>query len=299
MKQKYDERNRDLLVYLNGELVHRDAAGVSPFDSAVQNGDAVWEGLRLYNGRIFRLEAHLDRLFRSAEMLRYERLPERTEVIEALRATLKANKMTDGVHVRLTLSRGLKYTSGLDPRLNTKGCSLFILAEFKAPVYSSEGIHLATVQQRRPFADVLDQTIHSCNQLTSILAKMEATDAGADDALMLDTAGNLAETNATHLFLVRDGRVLTPTTKACPTGITRATIIELCQTHDIPVEVRDIPHQEVLDADEVFCTGTMGEIIAVNRVDDTVYQGGSPGPLTTRLASLYRELTSNEGPVLV
>ena len=148
-----------------------------------------------------------------------------------------------------------------------------------------------TVAQRRPFADVLDQTIHSCNQLTSILAKMQATDAGANDALMLDTQGNLAETNCTHLFLVKDGVVITPTTKACPTGITRLTILEVCKKHGIPCEVRDIPAEEIPLADEVFCTGTMGEIIPVNQIDDTRYDHG---PMTARLAGLYEELTQSE-----
>ncbi|MEP4077075.1 aminotransferase class IV [Haloferula sp.] len=299
MQQSYDERNKDILVYINGELVHRDSAGVNPFDSAVQNGDAVWEGLRLYQGRVFRLSQHLDRLYRSASLLRYEGLPDRAEVIEALRKTLVANQMSDDVHVRLTLSRGLKYTSGLDPRINTQGCSLFILPEFKPPVYASDGIRLAIVDQRRPFADVLDQTIHSCNQLTSILAKMQATDAGADDALMLDTDGNVAETNATHLFFVRDGRVLTPTTRACPTGITRATILELCEAHGLPVEVRDIQASEILETDEVFCTGTMGEIVAVTHIDEAVFHAGQPGPVTTRLSALFQELTRSEGEALV
>lgn len=295
MLQTYSENNKDLLVYIDGNLVHRDQAGVSPFDSSVQNGDAVWEGLRLYEGKIFRLEQHLDRLYRSAEMLCYEGLPSRQHVIDALAETFKANNMHDGVHARLTISRGIKYTSGLDPRINTKGCSLFIIAEHKPPVYDSSGVTLATVSQRRPFADVLDQTIHSCNQLTSILAKLQATDAGADDALMLDTEGNLAETNATHVFLVKDGTVHTSTTSACPTGITRATLFELCETHAIPCEVRDIPESEIHTADEVFCTGTMGEIVAVTRIDDTTFHGGTPGPVTCRLAELYQQLTRDEG----
>lgn len=295
MLQNFDPRNKDLQVFINGSLVHRDEAGLSPFDSAVQNGDAVWEGLRLYQGRVFKLEAHLDRLYRSAEMLRYEGMPERSEVIDALRRTLAANDMHDDVHIRLTISRGLKYTSGLDPRINLRGCSLLILAEHKPPVYDRAGITLVTARQRRPFADVLDQTIHSCNQLTSILAKIEANDAGADDALMLDTGGNLAETNATHVFLVKSGKILTSTTKACPTGITRATLFELCEANGIPWEARDIPEPEIHSADEVFCTGTMGEIVAVTRIDDTVFHGGTPGPLTRRLADLYRELTRAEG----
>lgn len=299
MLQTYDDKNRNLIVYINGKLVHRDQAGVSPFDSSVQNGDAVWEGLRLYNGRIFRLEAHLDRIYNSAAMLRYQGMPERSEVVEALRQTLVANQMHDGVHARLTISRGLKYTSGLDPRINTKGCSLFILAEHKPPVYDTSGLHLHITRQRRPFADVLDQTIHSCNQLTSILAKIEATDAGADDALMLDTLGNLAETNATHVFLVRNGTVMTSTTRACPSGITRSALLELCASHQIPCEVRDIPESEIHQSDEVFCTGTMGEVVAVTRIGETHFNGGKPGPMTQRLASLYQELTRTEGEPIV
>lgn len=299
MLQSYNEKNKDLIVSINGELVHRDKAGVSPFDSSVQNGDTCWEGLRLYNGKIFKLEEHLERLWKSAEMLRYQGMPTKAAVIDALQNTLQANNMHDGVHIRLILSRGLKYTSGLDPRINTQGCSLFILAEHKAPVYNPKGLHLITAKQRRPFADVLDQHIHSSNQLTSILAKLEANDAGADDALMLDTLGNLAETNATHLFLVRDNTVLTSTTKACPTGITRDTIINVCAKHGISMNIRDIPEAEIHTADEVFCTGTMGEIVPVVRIDSTIFNGGKPGPISTKLAALYKELTQSEGYQIV
>ena len=295
MLQQYSAKNKDILVYINGDLIHRDQAGISPFDSSVQNGDAVWEGLRLYQGSIFRLDAHLDRLYKSAMMLRYEGMPERHEVIEAIRKTLRANDMNDGVHVRLTVTRGIKYTSGLDPRINDQGCSLIVLAEHKPPVYNNDGIHIVTVQQRRPFADVLDQRIHSCNQLTSILAKLEANDAGADDALMLDTNGYLAETNATHLFLLKDEILLTSTTKACPAGITGATLFELCQSHHIPYEERDISVHEIYKADEVFCTGTMGEIVPVTRIDNTVFHEGTAGPVTQRIVGLYRTLTLHEG----
>ncbi|MDP0491871.1 MAG: aminotransferase class IV [Verrucomicrobiota bacterium JB023] len=299
MLQQFNPKNKDLIVYINGKLVHRDEAGVSPFDSSVQNGDACWEGLRVYKGKIFKLEEHLDRLEKSMTMLRYEGMPTREEIKDALRQTLAANGMTDSVHVRLTVSRGLKYTSGLDPRINTKGCSLFILAEHKAPVYDTSGLHLITAKQRRPFADVLDQRIHSSNQLTSILAKLEANDAGADDALMLDTAGNLAETNATHIFLVKNGTVLTSTTKACPTGITRATVLSLCEQEGIPCEVRDITESEIHEADEVFCTGTMGEIVCVNQIDETIYHERQPGPVTQKLSALYQTLTETEGfPIL-
>ncbi|MBT8487069.1 MAG: aminotransferase IV, partial [Phycisphaerales bacterium] len=231
MLQTYDERNRDLIVNIDGTLVHRDEAGVSPFDSTVQNGDGVWEGLRLYDGRIFRLSDHLARLRHSALALAYEGIPDEPEIRRELARTLDANGMQDGVHVRLTLSRGRKYTSGLDPRINTAGTTLIIIAEYKPPVYDKSGLRLITAAHRRPPADVLDQKIHSCNQLTSILAKLEANAAGADDALMLDTRGFVAETNATHVFLVAGGVVETPTTAACPEGITRRVVLELCAEH--------------------------------------------------------------------
>jgi len=295
MLQTFDPRNRDLIVNINGELVHRDHAGVSPFDSTVQNGDGVWEGLRLYNGRIFKLREHLARLRSSAAALAYEGVPSDDHIIGELKRTLAANSMHDGVHIRLTLSRGVKYTSGLDPRLNTAGCTLIILAEHKPPVYDKRGISLITASVRRPPADVLDQRIHSCNQLTSILAKIEANRAGADDALLLDTRGFIAETNATHVFIVRDGALHTPTTAACPEGITRATVIDLCRRHAIGCTVRDIRPEEAPAADEMFCTGTMGELVPVIRLDGHPIGSGSAGPVTRRLSDLYRELTANSG----
>jgi len=299
MLQRYDPRNRDLIVNVGGTLVHRDEAGVSPFDSTVQNGDGVWEGLRLYDGRIFRLHEHLARLRRSAEALAYEGVPADDAIIAEIRRTLAANDMRDGAHVRLTLSRGLKYTSGLDPRINTAGCTLLVLAEHKPPVYDKSGLRLITAQHRRPPADVLDQRIHSCNQLTSILAKLEANAAGADDALMLDTRGFVAETNATHVFIVTGSVVATPDTVACPEGITRAAVMELCAANEIIHEVRDIRPEEVHTADEMFCTGTMGELAPVVEVDGKKIANGAIGPMTARLSVLFRELTRAEGVVVV
>ena len=293
MLQPQNPANADLIVNINGQLVHRDQAGVSPFDSSVQNGDAVWEGLRLYDGRLFRLPQHLARLRNSAAMLHYEGMPSDERLIEELRRTLAANAMRDGVHIRLTVSRGLKYTSGLDPRINRAGCAFFILAEHKPPVYNNQrGVQLIIARQRRPFADVLDQHIHSCNQLTSILAKIEANAAGADDAVMLDTQGMLAETNATHVFLVRRGVVTTSTTRACPEGITRAAVLELCDQRGQATEVRDVPAAELSEAEEMFVTGTMGEITPVARLDGHCF-APIPGPITARIAEAFRELTGD------
>jgi branched-chain amino acid aminotransferase len=293
--QKFDERNRDLIVNVNGELVHRDQARISPFDSAVQGGDAVWEGLRLYQGRIFRLEQHLDRLTNSARALAYAQIPTRESLIQELRRTLAANRMHDGVHIRLTLTRGVKFTSGMDPRLNIQGPTLIVLAEHKPPVYGRAGLSLVTSSVRRFPPDCLDPKIHHNNLLQSIMAKIEANVAGADDALMLDVRGFIAETNATHVFIVAGGRVRTPRLVACPEGITRGTVLELCSTHGIPYEETDLTTTQAYAADEFFCTGTMGELAAVVQVDGRVIGDGRPGPLTTRLADLFRALTLNEG----
>ncbi len=295
MLQTYDERNANLLVNVNGELVHRDQARISPFDSAVQGGDAVWEGLRLYDGRIFRLQEHLDRLRASALALAFADIPSHERLTEELRRTLAANGMRDGVHVRLTLTRGVKFTSGMDPRLNRSGPTLIVLAEHKAPVYSKQGLSLFTSAIRRFPPDCLDPKIHHANLLQSILAKIQANAAGADDALMLDLRGFVAETNATHVFLVHQGVVMTPRTVACPLGITRAAVIALCKQHRIPNAERDLSLSEFYSADEVFCTGTMGELAGVTRIDGRTIGDGTVGEATRRLTQLFQELVRREG----
>jgi branched-chain amino acid aminotransferase len=299
MLQQFDERNRDLIVNVAGRLVHRDEAGVSPFDSAVQGGDAVWEGLRLYEGRIFKLIEHLDRLRDSAKALAFAEIPSHEVIIGQIRRTLEANGMSDGVHIRLTLSRGVKCTSGMDPRLNTEGPTLIVVAEWKPPVYGRGGLTLVTSSVRRPPPDVMDPKIHSANLIPSILAKIEANAAGADDALMLDTQGFVAETNATHVFVVEGGVVVTGHTRACPEGITRATVLELCAANGIDHQVRDLSLTDVYRADEMFCTGTMGELAAITTVDGRRIGAGEPGPVTRRLSDLYRQETTHAGyPVL-
>ena len=299
MLQQFDSRNRDLVVNINGDLVHRDEARVSPFDSAVQGGDAVWEGLRLYDGKIFKLAEHLERLRASAKALAFESIPTNEEITAELTRTLEANEMRDGVHIRLTVSRGEKITSGMDPRLNQAGPTLIILAEHKPPVYDRGGLSLITSSVRRSPPDCLDPKIHHANLLPSILAKVEANAAGADDALMLDTRGFVAETNATHLFVVDRGCVLTSRTVACPEGITRATVLELCERNQIPHRVTDLSLTEVYRADEAFCTGTMGELAAVTRVDGRRIGSGETGPMTRQLGDLFADEVSRGGtPVL-
>jgi len=299
MLQNFDERNRDLIVNIGGELVHRDEAGVSPFDSLVQGGDGVWEGLRLYNGKIFALTAHLDRLVHSAKAMAFAEIPSHEEITTELKRTLEANEMTDGVHIRLTLSRGTKVTSGMDPRLNQSGPTLIVLAEHKPPVYGTSGLSLATSSIRRFPPDCLDPKIHSNNLIQSIMAKIEANAAGADDALMLDQRGFVAETNATHVFCVQDGEVITSRLVACPEGVTRRTVLALCAENSIPAVERDLTQAEVYRADEMFCTGTMGELAAVTQVDGRTIGAGEVGPMTQRLSALYREHVQDAGERVV
>jgi branched-chain amino acid aminotransferase len=318
--QKFDERNRDLVVNVGGRLSHRDEAGVSPFDSVVQGGDAVWEGLRLTNGRIFALEEHLARLRRSAHALGFASVPPDESVIAEIRRTLAANSMVTGVHIRLTLTRGVKATSGMDPRLNVSGPTLIVLAEFKDPVYDRSGIRLITSSVRRHAPDSLDPKIHHNNLLTSILAKIEANVAGADDAVMLDNRGFIAETNATHLFMMLPGDVrgpsrggsasepgspgrvpfgdvtlATPTTVACPEGITRATVLRLAAAAGIPSAEGDYTLPQLYNASEAFVTGTMGGLAPVVSVDGRAIGDGSIGPVTKQLTELYANLTATTG----
>jgi len=299
--QKFDERNRDLIVNVGGRLSHRDEAGVSPFDSVVQGGDAVWEGLRLTNGRIFALDEHLARLRRSAHALGFASVPADALMTAEIRRTLAANSMRTGVHIRLTLTRGVKVTSGMDPRLNVSGPTLIVLAEFKDPVYDQSGIRLVTSSVRRHAPDSLDPKIHHNNLLTSILAKIEANVAGADDAVMLDSRGFIAETNATHLFLVlpRDageGPVLaTPTTVACPEGITRAAVLRLASSAGIATLEGDYSLPQLYNASEAFVTGTMGGLAPVVSVDGRSIGDGTTGPVTKQLTELYSNLTATTG----
>ncbi len=299
MLQKFNERNRDLIVNINGQLIHRDKAGISPFDSAVQGGDAVWEGLRLYNSRIFKLHEHLDRLHHSATALAFAEIPTREKIIEEIKRTLAANDMQDGVHIRLTLTRGVKITSGMDPRLNQSGPTLIVLAEHKAPVYAKTGLALITSKIRRPSPEILDCKIHHANLLNSILAKIEANNAGADDALMLDTRGFVAETNATHVFVVRKGDLATSRVLACPEGITRATVIEICAEEKIRCIETDLSPADVYGADEMFCTGTMGELAGVIKIDNRTIGDGNIGPMTKRLSELYAQRTATKGVQVV
>jgi len=298
MQQQFDQRNRELVYNVDGKLIPRDQPGLSPFDSSVQGGDAVWEGLRVYDGRIFRLAQHLERLRHSAKALAFSDIPSDEHIREEIRRTLAANEMHEDVHIRLTLTRGVKITSGMDPRLNQSGPTLIVLAEHKPPVYGQEGITLHTSSIRRFRPDQMDPKIHHNNLIQSILAKIEANAAGADDALMLDSDGFVAETNATHVFVVSGGEVMTSTCKACPEGVTRCVVLRLCQEGNVPHAVRDYSQAELYRADEAFCTGTMGELVPVFQVDGRTIGRGEVGPVTASLRTRFREIARNEAEAI-
>ena len=293
-----DPRNCDIVVFVNGELVPRAKAAVSVFDSSVQGGDAVWEGLRVYNGRIAALDGHLQRLQDSAKALLFEVVPSTDEVRDAIFKTLAANGMRDESHIRLTLTRGEKITSGMNPRLNQSGCCLIVLAEWKPPVYSDDGIRVITASTRRNTPQCLDSKIHHNNLLNNILASIEANVAGVDSAIMLDVDGFVSETNDTNLFIVNHGEVLTPTADSCLPGLTRQMILDICKEQGIPAAERRLSMTEVYTADEVFTSGTMGELTPILEADGRVIGDGKPGDMTKRLQSLHREFAFEHGTPL-
>ncbi|WP_020569308.1 aminotransferase class IV [Neolewinella persica] len=294
MLQEFNPANKDLKVYIDGEMLHRDAAKISVFDSAVQGGDAVWEGIRVYNGRVFSLDQHLDRLFDSAHAMLFKGIPSREEVRTAIFKTLRANNMRDGVHIRLTLTRGIKITSGMDPRLNQAGCSLIVLAEYKPPVYPPS-IKLATSSVRRNSPMSIDSKIHHNNLINNILAKIEANNAGAHAGLMLDKDGFVSEANGVNVFTIRRGTVYTPHADYCLPGITRATVLQICADNNIPAREKRLSLTEFYTADEVFTTGTMGELTRVDSIDDRKIINKHGTSVLDRLNGLFAELTRTQG----
>jgi branched-chain amino acid aminotransferase group I len=292
--QEFNPANKDLKVYIDGKMLHRDAAKISVFDSAVQGGDAVWEGVRVYNGRVFSLDQHLDRLFDSAHAMMFKGIPSREEVRTAIFKTLRANNMRDGVHIRLTLTRGEKITSGMDPRLNQVGCTLIVLAEYKPPVYPPS-IKLATSSVRRNSPMSIDSKIHHNNLINNILAKIEANNAGAHAGLMLDKDGFVSEANGVNVFTIRRGAVYTPHADYCLPGITRATVLQICADNNIPAKEQRLSLTEFYTADEVFTTGTMGELTRVESIDGRKIINKHGTSVLDRLNGLFAELTRTQG----
>jgi len=293
-----DPRNAEILVHVNGKLLPRSDAKISVFDSVVQGGDAVWEGLRVYDGRVAALAGHLERLQDSARALAFAGVPDSESIRTALFSTLQANGMRDQTHVRLTLTRGEKITSGMNPRLNQSGCSLIVLAEWKPPVYSDDGIRVITSSVRRNTPQCLDSKIHHNNLLNNILAAIEANVAGVDSAIMLDVHGFVSETNDTNLFIARKGHLYTPFADSCLPGITRRMVMEIAAADGLPVAEKNLSLTELYTADEVFTTGTMGELTPVLEADGRLIGSGRRGPLTERLQILHREYAWKGGEPL-
>ncbi|MEO0471983.1 MAG: aminotransferase class IV [Bacteroidota bacterium] len=296
--QAFNPKNANIKIYVGGEIVPRDQARVSVFDSVVQGGDAVWEGLRVYDGRIFCLDKHLARLQASAKAMAFASVPSNAEIKQAVFDTLQANGMRDDVHVRLTLTRGEKTTSGMDPRLNQFGPTLIVLPEWKPPIFGDKSLRLITSSVRRNSPMMVDSKIHHNNLINNILAKIEANVAGVDAAVMLDLHGFVAEANATNLFMVSNGEVHTPLAEACLPGITRGLVMEICRNNDIPLHERRISLSEFHSADEVISTGTMSELVTVSEIDGRLIGDGKKGPMTKRLQDLFRVRAEKEGEVL-
>ncbi|HMU42805.1 MAG TPA: aminotransferase class IV [Ignavibacteriaceae bacterium] len=267
MNNEIDPRNKEIVIFVKDKLYPRSEAKISVFDSVVQGGDAVWEGLRVYNGNVFALDRHLTRLQQSAKAMMFENIPSSDWIKEKIFETLSANGMKDNVHIRLTLTRGEKITSGMSPAFNKSGCCLIIIAEWKPPVYPSNGIRLITSAIRRNPAQSVDSKIHHNNLINNILAKIQANLSDADDAIMLDLNGFVSETNATNIFLVNNGLVYTPHADSCLPGITRGIVIELCHENNIRIIEKNLSLTEFYNADEVFTTGTMGELTPVLEID--------------------------------
>ncbi|KAA3621642.1 MAG: aminotransferase IV [Flavobacterium sp.] len=268
MLQQFDQRNTNIQVFIKDRLYPRSEAKVSVFDSSVQGGDAVWEGLRVYPEGIVCLDKHLDRLHQSAKTLAFTDIPSKSFIKDAIKQTLEANKMNDNTHIRLTLTRGEKITSGMDPRLNQSGSCLIVLAEWKPLVYDNTGgIKVISSSQRRNGPQFLDSKIHHNNLLNNILAKIQANIAGKDAGLMLDERGFVAELNGSNLFMVKGETVYTPYATACLPGITRDTVISLCREHGISISEADLSLSQFINADGVFATGTMGELTPVIEID--------------------------------
>jgi len=293
-----DPRNADILVHVGGQLKPRAEASVSVFDSVVQGGDAVWEGLRVYDGRIAELDGHLERLQNSAKTLAFVDVPTSDNVRTAIFETLAANNMRDNTHIRLTLTRGEKITSGMNPRFNQSGCTLIVLAEWKPPVYSDDGIRVITASTRRNTPECLDSKIHHNNLLNNILAAIEANVAGADAAVMLDVNGFISETNDTNIFLIKGGEVLTPHADSCLPGLTRQMILRICDDEGIPAIERNLSLTELYTADESFTSGTMGELTPVLEADGRTIGDGLAGPITKQLQGLHRSLAYEHGTPL-
>jgi len=290
MLQVFNELNRDIQVYVKDGLYPRTEAKVSVFDSVVQGGDAVWEGIRVYNGGVFLFDRHLDRLYDSAHALAFQNIPLRDAVKEAVFQTLRANEMFHDVHIRLTLTRGEKITSGMDPRLNQNGCCLIVLAEWKPPVYDNDhGIRVITSTIRRNSPMFLDSKIHHNNLLNNIQAKIQSNFANVDAALMLDAYGFASELHGTNVFMIKNDTLFTPHADACLPGITRGLVIDICKELNIPIVEKNISLTELYNSDLFFCTGSMGEITPILELDGRDITGRTKHSLLDKIRHSFEQ----------
>ncbi|MFU7528650.1 aminotransferase class IV [Qipengyuania sp. ASV99] len=292
-----DPRNDAILINVNGAMVPRAEASVSVFDSGFMLGDGVWEGLRVHRGRIAFLDAHLDRLFEGAKAIAMDIGLTRGELTARLYETIDGNTMRDseGVHIRLMVTRGIRSTPYQDPRVVISPATIVIIPEYKAPLPSTieAGIRLFTVHVRRGDPAVQDQKLNSHSKLNCITACIQAIQAGADEALMLDPHGFVATCNSTHFFIVRKGEVWTSSGDYCLGGITRANVIRLCREAGIPVFERNFSLTDVYGADEAFVTGTFAGVVPVTEVDGRKLTQAR-GPMVERLQRLYRDLMDRD-----
>ena len=291
-----DSRNDDILININGELVHRSQAVVSVFDSGFILGDGIWEGLRVHRGRIPFLGRHLKRLWEGAKALDLDIGLTQDEMAQRLYDTLQANQMEDHVHIRLMVSRGVKSTPYQDPAVTISPPTIVIIPEYKSPdpTLNDRGVRLYTVYVRRGYADVQDPRINSHSKLNCIFGCIQAAKAGYDEALMLDPHGHVATCNSTHFFIVREGEVWTSSGDYCLDGITRRNVINLCKANDIPVFEKNFSVMQSYSADEAFVTGTFAGLTPVVDIDGRIIGSGERGPMVDRLQELYRHLIVRE-----
>lgn len=291
-----DARNADIKISINGELLPRAQASVSVFDSGFVLGDGVWEGLRLHAGGLPFLDMHLDRLYQGAKAIDLDIGLTRVQLIERLVQVLRANHMHDHVHIRLMVTRGVKATPHQDPRFTISSATVVIIPEYKQPLPATveQGIRLFTVHVRRGAPDVQDPKLNSHSKLNDILACIQASKAGYDEALMLDPHGFVATCNSTHFFMVRKGEVWTSSGKYCLGGITRANVLRLCRAHGIAAHERDFSLTDVYGADEAFVTGTFAGVVPVREIDGRVVGTGMRGTMVARLQQLYMALVTEE-----
>ena len=291
-----DSRNDDILININGELVHRSQAVVSVFDSGFILGDGIWEGLRVHRGRIPFLGRHLKRLWEGAKALDLDIGLTQDDMAQRLYDTLKANHMEDHVHIRLMVSRGIKSTPYQDPAVTISPPTIVIIPEYKSPdpTLNDRGVRLYTVYVRRGYADVQDPRINSHSKLNCIFGCIQAAKAGYDEALMLDPHGHVATCNSTHFFIVREGEVWTSSGDYCLDGITRRNVIDLCKANGIPVCEKNFSVMQTYSADEAFVTGTFAGLTPVVDIDGRVIGSGQRGAMVDQLQELYERLIDSE-----